>query len=89
MGMGSLGLGSRNSTAGWTRQKALWVEGRIGASPAEEQGASPHPHWEGGATAPRPRMQGPDLLEREEERPFWGPSVQSWVSVTAFLTGSS
>lgn len=48
------------------------------ASPAEEQRAPPHPPWEGGAAAPRLRMQDLDLLEREEERPLWGPSVQSW-----------
>lgn len=41
-----------------------WEEGQ-GCSPAEGQGTPPHPHWEGGATAPRPRVQGPDWPGRE------------------------
>lgn len=43
------------------------------ASPAEEQHAPPHPHWEGGAAAPKLRMQDLDLLEREEREAPLGP----------------
>lgn len=66
----ALGLGSWDRIVGWTRQKTLWVGGRIGASPAEEQGTPPLPLWEGDAMYPRPRMQSPDLLGSEGERPF-------------------
>lgn len=46
-------------------EKTLWVRGRIGASPAEEQGTPLYSTLEGGATTPRPRMQYPDLPGRE------------------------
>lgn len=62
----ALNLGALNRTAeGKDRKPCGRAGGGTEAASAKGRGTPPHPHWEGGAMAPRLRMQGLDPAGRE------------------------